>query len=75
MTRPYYTLYVRDSKIAPWAPQFGDYSRTTVNEERRDMRFSGGVETMMYNMRVVMTDDNQKAIDEMTAMMNQGEYA
>lgn len=61
MTR-YYTLLERDDKHSRWTPQFGDYSRATVMEERNDRLDSYHDNVKRSNTMVIVTGDKQEDI-------------
>ena len=59
----YYTLI---SKInGQWFPQFGDYDRSVVKDEKEDS-YSDQV------CEVIVTEDNQPSIDYKIAQLNAG---
>jgi hypothetical protein len=56
----YYTLATFQN--GKWAPQFGDYSRNTVVEEKNDSYKN-------TKWEIVKTTDNQEAINEAIAKL------
>lgn len=62
MARKYYTLVVWDGD--GWQPQFGDYSRAVVKQERKDC-YEGEV------CKIVCTGDTQAEIDTEVAKLNE----
>lgn len=63
MAKKYYTLVAKEN--GKWFPQFGDYSRSVVEEEREDAYIAS-------KCKIVCTDDNQAAIDKKINELNEG---
>lgn len=64
---PYYMLFTRPYTTHKWAPQFGDYTRKDVEQERRDSfpRLAGKL------WRIVrLADDHQNTLDAVTREIN-----
>lgn len=66
MARRYHTLAIRED--GRWAPQFGDYDKDAVLQERED---SYG-ETKRRDWRVITTGDKKADIDAAIAALNAG---
>lgn len=62
--RNYYTLLVWVEDLGRWSPEFGDYTKQVVNEERYLSEDSG------IKCRIIKTDDHQSAIDEAVRVQN-----
>lgn len=69
MTRRYHTLLIRADATSPWAPDFGDYDRETVEAERAD-RIEGTDETKPSNIKIITTAETQAAIMARVAILN-----
>ena len=70
MARKYYTLAVREgSVVAPWVPQFGDYSKEVVEQERLDWR-DGSPGYKAKDLRVIVSGDTQAEISAAIAKLN-----
>lgn len=67
MARKYHTLCIREDGI--WAPQFGDYSREVVEQERDDHRDSANG-YKAKDMRIITSGDTQAAINAAVAKLN-----
>jgi hypothetical protein len=65
--RPYYTLVVRrlDAWFEWWTPEFGDYDKSVVEDEREALMDNPFVKT-----RIVRTTDDQASIDAAIAALN-----
>ena len=64
--RPYYTLVIRDAQDPLWwTPEFGDYDKSVVEDERVAMMANPFVKT-----RIVRTTDDQASIDAAIAALN-----
>ena len=63
--RKYYTLAVFDGY---WAPQFGDYDRAVVDQERQDWRDNG---TLAKHLKVIATGDSDASIMAAIDKLNQ----
>lgn len=61
MARSYYTLLTLEN--GRWCPQFGDYDRAVVVQERRDSYSE-------YRWQIVKTDGTQAAINDVVATVN-----
>ena len=60
MSQPksYYTLLVREQTPGSnWTPQFGDYKRSVVDQDRRD------IDVPRSHTLIICTLDTQEAID------------
>lgn len=65
--KPYYTLLIRMN--GKWSPQFGDYVKAVVAQERKDTysEFKG------VDWQIVKTaDDLQASIDAVVTELNKG---
>ena len=70
LTTPYFTLIERDKTEGSWRIAFGDYVRSVVQEEMRDMRDRARIEKTGTIFRIIRTDDSQRAIDAEVAIWN-----
>jgi hypothetical protein len=61
----YYTLAVREDGV--WGPQFGDYDRETVVDEKIDYQDHG---YSVRDLKIIRTGDTQADIDARIAAMN-----
>lgn len=71
MTKPYYTLAIRDAD-GKWSAQFGDYIKEIVQEEA-ELEW---VESQGYARsacKILTTQDNQAAINQGVAILNKWE--
>lgn len=71
MARTYYTLVTRDwndgaKAMGPWTPQFGDYDREVVQDEREEYLN----EYAASDLKIVTSGDTQAEIDERIAKLN-----
>jgi hypothetical protein len=67
--RNYYTLFVLEpGEGEQWSPQFGDYGRQVVVEERNHMRDAAHVPGTKY--RIVCTSPDQTSISVAQAELN-----
>lgn len=65
--KPYYTLVVRDADSPLyWSPEFGDYDKSVVEEERIAMMADPFVKA-----RIIRTMDDQASIDAAVAALNE----
>ena len=64
----YYTLVIQDPETLRWSPEFGDYDRETVEQERDDQIDSEAC--TFLTSRVITTEDTQADIDATVAAMN-----
>lgn len=71
MGKPYFTLAER-TPDGPWGPQFGDYDKEVVEDERRDMLYSGAGRLRGKDLRIVRSGDTQAEIDAAIAKLNGG---
>lgn len=69
MSRPYFTLCERAPDSA-WAPQFGDYDKQCVEDERADMLYAGAGRIRAKDLRIVRSGDTQAEIDAAIAKLN-----
>jgi hypothetical protein len=67
MARKYFTLCTRDD--GGWSPQFGDYVRRVVDDERDDYR----QRVKAKDIKIITTDGTQAAIDAAVAVLNETE--
>jgi hypothetical protein len=67
--RTYYTLLERRPGEKAWAPQFGDFDKEVVEQERRDMRESGSF-IKGTGFKIVATDGSMKHLNEVLAKEN-----
>lgn len=68
MARKYYTLCERTPGQL-WAPQFGDYSKAVVVQERADMKDSGSF-IKGTEFTIITTSGSQQMISEAVAQLN-----
>lgn len=71
MARTYYTLITRDwdneaGEMGPWSPQFGDYDRETVQDEREEYLN----EYSSRDVKIIMSKDDQASINARVAKEN-----
>lgn len=69
MSKQYHTLLSRPNKQHTWHIEFGDYSRSCVEDERNDMREGADRGTQF---KIITTDDQQASIDAAVAKLNGG---
>jgi hypothetical protein len=67
MAKRYFSLLERDSAESPWAVQFGDYDRETVESERDEMIDRG---IKRRNLRIIETGSKQADIFAAVAKLN-----
>lgn len=67
MTKKYYTLVQLEA--GKWSPQFGDYSKAVVTQERRDMHESFPC-PKLKDLRVISSADDQTSINAAVAALN-----
>lgn len=72
MSKAYYTLAERQPD-GTWAPQFGDYDKDVVVQERRDMLYSGAGRLRGKDLRIVRSGAWQADINAAIAKLNGGE--
>lgn len=65
--RTYYTLATREYEGAPWAPQFGDYSRGCVEYELDDYRDQG---YERKDLKIIKSMDDQASINAAVEALN-----
>lgn len=71
MTKPYFTLVSTVRNDHQWAIEFGDYSRFTVAEEMRDLRYSDQFADERREFKIIRTpSDDQATIDAAVAALN-----
>lgn len=68
----YFTLAERQPDGA-WAPQFGDYDKDVVAQERADMLYSGAGRIRAKDLRIVRSGAWQADINAAIAKLNGGE--
>jgi hypothetical protein len=61
----YYTLVIRDEDNR-WYPQFGDYVRSVVEQERKD-----SYPVSKKDWRIIKTADDQASINDGVARLNE----
>lgn len=71
MGKPYFTLVER-TPDGPWGPQFGDYDKQCVEDERADMLYAGAGRIRAKDLRIVRSGDTQAEIDAAIAKLNGG---
>lgn len=67
MTKRYFTLVVREAGV--WAPQFGDYDREVVEEEREVSLYSDST-LRRADCKIITSGDRQADIDAAIAKLN-----
>ena len=65
----YYTLLVRESARSYWEPEFGDYDRECVEDEKRGNRDHG---IKAGNLKIIITADDQDSITTKINQLNRG---
>ena len=65
--RPYFTLLTREGPDQPWAPQFGDWSRATVEQEQQDSYRDSP------ECRIIRTKPDQQSIAQAAAELSRRE--
>jgi hypothetical protein len=65
MAKQYFTLVIFEN--GSWAPQFGDYVRSVVQDERDDYREH---DVLLKHMKIIKTTDDQASIDSAVAQLN-----
>lgn len=65
--KPYHTLCLRDDGDRRWRPEFGSYSRSEVEAERKDYARHAYLHS---NAKIITTDDDQASIDTAVAELN-----
>ncbi len=73
MARPYYNLLERTDGV--WYPQFGDYSRKVVSDERRDILDGHDAPLAKDLMIVKLPNDQQAALDAKLMELNVPHFA
>lgn len=68
MSKKYYSLIIRSPR-AKWGVQFGDYDRSVVAEELRDMKEGHGWERGTQS-KIITTSGKQKDIDAEVVLLN-----
>jgi hypothetical protein len=72
MGKLYYVLVIRQDKFSPWEIEFGDYVKSVVEQERRDLLDS--LDLKRSNTKVVtIGGDTQAEIDAAVAALVRGE--
>jgi len=66
MTTKYHTLCVRVN--GRWSPEFGDYDKEVVRDERDDVRDGGGIPAR--DLKIITTADDQASINAGVAHLN-----
>ena len=67
----YFTLAERQPDGA-WTPQFGDYDKDVVAQERADRLYSGAGRIRAKDLRIVRSADSWASIDAAIAKLNEG---
>lgn len=67
MSRKYYTLACRESD-ARWYPQFGDYERGTVVQEKQD---TYARDYRGKNMKIIVSGDTADEINQAMSRLNE----
>lgn len=72
MAKKYYTLAQFNVEAKTWQPQFGDYDRKVVEDEREDILcgYNCGVMVRKKDVKIITTDETQAAIDAAIAKLN-----
>lgn len=66
MSRKYFTLACREND-ARWYPQFGDYARGTVVQEKQD---TYATEYRGKDMKIIVSGDTKEEIDRALECLN-----
>lgn len=61
----YFTLAIREEGV--WAPQFGDYQRSTVKDEMGEY---SDHDVKSCDMKIVVSEDDQASIDAAIRELN-----
>lgn len=69
MSRPYFTLVERQPD-GPWTPQFGDYDKECVENERRDMLRSAVGRIRAKDLKIIRSGARQADINAAIAKLN-----
>lgn len=69
MSRPYFTLVER-APDGPWSPQFGDYDKECVEDERRDMLHSAAGRIRSKDLKIIRSGARQADIAAAIAKLN-----
>lgn len=64
--KTYYTLAEFDTRKQAWFPQFGDYNRSAVASEERELRAQG---ILSCNLAIVASLDDQESINQAIAAL------
>jgi hypothetical protein len=67
--KPYFTLLTRDGDSSPWSPQFGDYTRASVEAERQSL-VHHAIPVKSRNTKIIRTDEHQSAINSAVRALN-----
>lgn len=72
MAKKYYTLVQFNLDTKTWQPQFGDYDRQVVEDEREDVLcgYNCGVMIRKKDLKIITTSPEQKDIDAAIAKLN-----
>ena len=71
-TKKYFTLVQFNAIAKTWQPQFGDYDKQVVVDERDDMLcgYNCGVSLRKKDFKIIATTPEQKDIDAAVAALN-----
>jgi hypothetical protein len=72
-SKTYYTLCVCDPADGLWSAQAGDYEREVMRDEMEDYKYHTGEGCQWEKgskFKIIATDDNQAAIDQYIAKLN-----
>lgn len=64
-SKKYYTLLTADTKGGKLSPQFGDYDKECVKQEKEDSYGMG-----YFDMQIIATDDDQVSISAKVVELN-----
>jgi hypothetical protein len=67
--RKYYTLAIREDGV--WTPQFGDYNRSVVEEERSYVVGHPSGEVKKKDTKVICSGSSQASINAAIAKLNE----
>ena len=72
MARKYHTIVQFNIEAKTWQPQFGDYDRQVVVDERDDMLcgYNCGVMLRKKDLKIITTGPDQADIDAAIAKLN-----
>ena len=70
MTTTYYTLAVYDTEAKKWFPDFGDYKKSIVVEEKENLIWSY-LDVKPKHTKILKTNHDQQSIDAAIAKLNE----